>query len=77
MLEVTIAKAVPLPLPLLVTVTPVLACTKLCAALVAVTVIDVTLELTGTINRPEEEMLPALLDQLTAVLLVLVMAATN
>ena len=47
------------------------------APLVAVTVTDFALVLLGTVNKPEGEMLPALADQVTAVLLVLLTTAEN
>lgn len=61
----------------LVIVTTVLACTVLWFALLAVTVIDFTLLVVGAVNNPLEEMVPALADQETAVLLVLPTAAAN
>jgi hypothetical protein len=61
----------------LVTVTPVLACAAELATLLAVTVIDFVLILAGAVNKPLLEMLPALADQITPVLLVLVTAAVN
>ena len=64
----------------LVIVATVLACAVLWATLLAVTVIDVIdfgLLLAGDVNKPAGEMTPALADHLTAVLLVLLTAATN
>jgi hypothetical protein len=55
----------------------VLACTDGLAALLAVTVIDFAMVLAGAVNKPPAEMLPALADQVTAVLLVLVTTAVN
>jgi hypothetical protein len=54
-----------------------LACTDGSAALFAVTVIDFALVLAGAVNKPLAEMLPALADQVTAVLLVLLTTAVN
>jgi len=45
--------------------------------LFAVTVIDFALVLAGAVNKPLAEMLPALADQVTAVLLVLLNVAAN
>jgi hypothetical protein len=61
----------------LLTATAVLACAELRAALLAVIVIDFTLPLAGAVNNPAGEMLPALADQVTAVLLVFDTAAEN
>jgi hypothetical protein len=60
-----------------VIVTTVLACTVLWAVLLAVTEIDFAPPLVGAVNKPLEVMVPAEADQLTAVLLVLLTAATN
>jgi hypothetical protein len=62
---------------LLVIVTAALACAAVWATLLAVTVIDFGLPLAGAVNKPVEEIVPALADQLTAVLLVLLTAAAN
>ena len=70
-LEVVMANA------LLVIVTAVLARTAFAATLLAVTVIDFALLLAGAVNKPLEEMVPALADQITAVLLVLLTTAAN
>jgi F0F1-type ATP synthase assembly protein I len=59
----------------LVIVTAVLAFAVLCAALLAVTM--TWLAVVGAVNNPLEEMLPALADHVTAVLLVLVTEAPN
>lgn len=59
------------------TVTAVLARGAPATALVAVTVTDFTLPLVGALNNPVEEMVPALADQVTAVLLVLLTVAAN
>jgi hypothetical protein len=61
----------------LVIVTAVLACAALAAALVTVMVIGVGKPVVGAVNKPAEEMVPALADQETAVLLVLLTAALN
>jgi hypothetical protein len=61
----------------LVIVAVALACTDGSAALLAVTVIDFALDLAGAVNNPLAEMLPALADQVTAVLLVLLTTAAN
>ena len=58
-------------------VTAVLACAAPAATLLAVTVIDVALPVVGAVNKPVEEMVPALADQVTAVLLVLFTVALN
>jgi hypothetical protein len=58
-------------------VTEVLACALAWAALLAVTVIAFAPLLAGAVNKPLEEMVPALADQVTAVLLVLLTAAAN
>jgi hypothetical protein len=55
----------------------VLACTVGSAALVAVIVIEFPLTLAGAVNNPVPEIVPALADQLTAVLLVLLTTAPN
>ena len=61
----------------LVIVTAVLACAALAAVLVTVMVIGVGKPVVGAVNKPAEEMVPALADQETAVLLVLLTAALN
>jgi hypothetical protein len=61
----------------LVMVTMVLAEVPAWAALLAVTVIDFPPALTGALNKPVAEMLPAVADQVTAVLLVLLTVAVN
>jgi hypothetical protein len=61
----------------LVTVTTVLACATPSARLLAVTVIDFAPPLAGAVNKPVGEMVPALADQVTAVLLVLLTVAEN
>jgi hypothetical protein len=61
----------------LVIVTPVLAFAVLCAALLAVTMIGLAPLVVGAVNNPPEEIVPALVDQVTAVLLVLLTAAAN
>ena len=61
----------------LVIVAVALTCADESAALVAVTVTDFTLLLVGAVNNPLAEMLPALADQITAVLLVLLTVAVN
>jgi hypothetical protein len=61
----------------LVMVTGVLACAVVAATLLAVIVIDLGLPVVGAVNKPVEEIVPALADQLTAVLLVLLTAALN
>lgn len=58
-------------------VTGVLACTVRAATLLAVIVIDLGLPVDGAVNKPVEDMVPALADHITAVLLVLVTAALN
>jgi hypothetical protein len=70
-LEVVIVNTV------LVIVTAVLAWAALSATLLAVTVIGFAVLLAGAVNKPLAEMLPALADQVTAVLLVLLTAAAN
>jgi hypothetical protein len=62
---------------LVVTVTAVLAHGPPAVALLAVTVTDFTLPLVGAMNKPVEEMVPALADHATAVLLVLPTVAVN
>ena len=57
--------------------TPVLAFAELWAALLAVTVIALAPPVAGAVNNPLEEIVPALVDQVTAVLLVLLTAAAN
>jgi hypothetical protein len=59
------------------TVTAVLACAEAAATLLAVIVIEAGLPLVGAVNKPAEEMVPALADQVTAVLLVLLTVALN
>jgi len=61
----------------LVMVTGVLALAVLADTLLAVIVIEAGLPLVGAVNNPAEEIVPALADQLTAVLLVLLTAALN
>ena len=61
----------------LVIVTAVLAFAVLCAALEAVTMTGLAPLLAGAVNDPVEEMVPALADQITAVLLVLLTEAAN
>ena len=60
-----------------VIVTAVLACVPAAATLLAVIVIDDGLPLVGAVNKPVDEIVPALADQVTAVLLVLLSAALN
>ena len=60
-----------------VIVTVVLVCAVPAATLLAVIVIGVALPVVGAVNNPVEEMLPALANQVTAVLLVLLTAALN
>jgi hypothetical protein len=55
----------------------VLAFAVLCSALLAMTVIGCALLVLGAVNNPLEEIVPALADQVTAVLLVLLTAAAN
>jgi hypothetical protein len=62
---------------LLVTVAVALARTVGSATLMALTVMEFTLLATGALNNPLAEMLPALADQVTAVLLVLLTSAEN
>ena len=61
----------------LVTVAIALARTEGSATLLALIVTEVTLLSAGAVNNPLPEMLPALADQVTAVLLVLLTAAEN
>jgi hypothetical protein len=57
--------------------TAVLASTVFAAALTAVTVIDFEVPLAGAVNKPVEEIVPALADHVTAVLLAFPTAAVN
>jgi hypothetical protein len=61
----------------LVMVAVALECTEPLAALVAVTVTDFRLVPEGAVHNPLLEMLPALADQTTAVLLVFLTVAAN
>ena len=61
----------------LVILTAVLTCAAVWTTLLAVTVIDFALPLAGAVNKPVGEMVPALADQVTAVLLVLLTVAAN
>ena len=61
----------------LVMVTGVLAWAVLAATLLAVIVIDAGLPVVGAVNKPVDEIVPALADQFTAVLLALLTAALN
>jgi hypothetical protein len=60
----------------LVIVTGVLAFAVLCAALLAMTMTGLALAV-GAVNNPLEDIVPALVDQVTAVLLVLLTDAVN
>jgi hypothetical protein len=60
-----------------VTVAVAVAWTVGSATLLAVTVIEFVLLLAGAVNSPFAEMLPAVADHVTAVLLVLLTAAAN
>jgi len=61
----------------LLIVTAVLARAEDRAALVAVTVMDFSVALSGAVNKPLAEIVPPLADQVTALLLVLWTAAEN
>ncbi len=61
----------------LLSATAVLALAELRAVLLAVIVIDFALPLAGAVNNPADEMVPALADHVTAVLLVFDTAAEN
>ena len=61
----------------LVIVTAVLAFAEAAATLLAVIVIEAGLPVLGAVNKPAEEIVPALALQETAVLLVLLTAALN
>jgi hypothetical protein len=61
----------------LVIVTGVLAFAVLCAALLAMTMTGPAPLAVGAVNNPLEDIVPALVDQVTAVLLVLLTDAVN